>query len=470
MANLEKKLFLGGRIKRFRAALDLSQTQMAEDLGVSSSYLNHLERNQRPVTAQILLKLASAYDLDLRTFTAEADPSGEADLIEVLSDPLFKDLKVPRREISDLIAASPSVAEAFVKLYRNWGERKSREESSLNALIDTDEVSPSDWVRDQIQARNNFFPDIDEYGEALFHELGANSHNLAAAAENRLKTAFGIDLRLMPAAVMMTYRRRYDPHRKRLMLSETLGASSRLFATIYQLALCIHGSKLDEVVKKSNPPDIASARLFKISLINYLCAATIMPYRRFLETAENCGYDIELLSAPFGTSFEQVAHRLTTLSRPGKRGVPFFMLRIDSAGNVSKRFAAGKFPFSRFGGTCPRWNIHQAFQTPSRIITQIIETPDHQRYFTIARTLEKSLVGWEGERYSEQAIGIGCELKHADKLVYAKGFDLANPVAVETGPMCRLCERANCRERAAAPFTKTLNVDEWIKDVSAFPF
>ena len=467
---MDKKLFLGGRIKRFRHGLDISQTQMAEDLGVSSSYLNHLERNQRPVTAQILLKLAAAYDLDLRTFTSEADPSGEADLVEALSDPLFKDLKIPRREISDLIAASPSVAEAFIKLYRNWGERKSREENSLSALIGDGEVSPSDWVRDQIQARNNFFPDIDDFGEALFHALGANSHNLGASAEKKLLAEFGISVRLMPAAVMMTYQRRYDPHRKRLMLSETLGASSRLFATIYQLALSIHGAKLDEIVEKSKAPDMASARLFKISLINYLSAATLMPYRRFLEAAENCNYDLELLRAPFGVSFEQVAHRLTTLSRPGKRGVPFFMLRIDSAGNVSKRFAAGKFPFSRFGGTCPRWNIHQAFQTPSRIITQIIETPDHQRYFTLARTLDKSLVGWEGEGHSEQAIGIGCELKYADKLIYAKGIDLSNPAAVETGPMCRMCERANCRERAAPPFAKTLNIDEWIKGVSAFPF
>jgi predicted transcriptional regulator len=174
--------------------------------------------------------------------------------------------------------------------------------------------------------------------------------------------------------------------------------------------------------------------------------------------------------APFEASFEQAAQRLTTLSRPGARGVPFFFMRIDSAGNVSKRFSAGHFPFSRYGGACPRWNLHQAFQTPGRILTQVIETPDGLRYFTLSRTLERSSRGYAGGVYAEQAIGMGCELKYAEKLIYARGLDLAHPNAVQTGPMCRLCERPNCVERAAPPAVKTLAVDEWIKGVSPFPF
>lgn len=470
MADLDRKLFLGGRLKRLRHFLNISQTQMAEDLGVSASYLNHLERNQRPVTAQVLLKLAATYDLDLRTFTSDADPSGEADLVEVFGDPLFKALRIPRREISDLVASSPSVAEAVLKLYRAFSERKRIDTHALESSVEGFEASPADWVRDQIQAHNNFFPELDTIGEQWFEKLGGNSHGLEIAAEKVLLDDHGIAVRHMPADVMMIYQRRFDPHRKRLMLSETLGASSRMFAVIYQLCLSAHSQVLNDMVEKASPPDLASARLYKISLLNYLTAATLMPYERFLTAAEACGYDLELLRAPFGASFEQVAHRLTTLSRPGNRGVPFFLIRIDSAGNVSKRFAAGKFPFSRFGGTCPRWNIHQAFQTPSRIITQVIETPDKERYFTLARTLDRALRGWDSGAYAEQAIGLGCALKHADKLTYAKGLDLSAPAAIETGPMCRLCERPNCRERAAPPAMKTLDVDEWIKTNTAFPF
>lgn len=475
MSELDRKLFLGGRLKRLRHDLNLTQTRMAEDLGVSPSYLNHLERNQRPVTAQVLLKLASTYDLDMRSFTSEADPSGEADLAEVLSDPLFKDLHAPRREIADLVAASPTVAEAMLRLYRAYKERKVREVIDLGSAEILNEHSPADWTRDQVQAANNHFPDFDERGEALFEALGGDPHTLEAAAERRLQSEFGIGVRFMPASVMLIYQRRYDPHRRRLMLSETLAPSSRVFAIVYQLALSLYGAELNARVERAKAPDLASARLFKIALLNYLTAATLMPYGRFHDAAEACGYDLELLRAPFGVSFEQAAHRLTTLSQPGRRGVPFFMMRIDSAGNVSKRFAAGKFPFSRFGGACPRWNLHQAFQSPGRILTQVIETPaspsgERSRYFTLARTLDRGLRGWDGGAYSEQALGLGCELKYAEKLVYAKGLDLSNPAAVETGPMCRLCERPNCRERAAPPVTKTLSVDEWIKSATAFPF
>ncbi|ESQ84757.1 DNA-binding protein [Asticcacaulis sp. AC466] len=468
MADLDRKLFLGGRLKRLRYDLSLTQTQMAADLGVSASYLNHLERNQRPVTAQVLLKLASTYDLDLRTFTDDSEPAGEADLLEIFADPLFKDLHLPRREISELVAVSPMAAEAVTRLYRAYVERRKRDAVAI-APEDADQ-SPSDWVRDQIQTHHNFFPELDELGERLFAVLGGDPHGLAEAAQKRLAEVYRIDIRLMPAQVMMMYQRRFDPHRRRLMISETLGASSRRFAILYQLALSEYGSEVNALAEKARAPDLATQRLYKIALLNALAAATLMPYSAFLEMAEQNAYDIELLRAPFEVSWEQASQRLTTLSRPGARGVPFFLMRIDSAGNVSKRFAAGHFPFSRYGGACPRWNIHQAFQTPGRVITQVIETPDGLRYFTVSRTLDRNLSPYADGAYSQAAIGLGCELKYADKLIYARGLDLAQPNAVQTGPMCRLCERPNCRERAAPPAVKALQIDEWIKGVTAFPF
>ncbi len=465
----DRKLFLGGRLKRLRYDLNLSQTRMAEDLGVSASYLNHLERNQRPVTAQVLLKLAGTYDIDLRSFTEEAEPSGEADLVEIFAHPLFKDLQLPRREIADLVAASPMAAEAITRLYRAYVERSRRDALEISPQADTD-LSPTDWVRDHIQAHHNYFPALDELGERLFDILGGDPFKLEDAAVQRLRTTHSTDIRIMPASVMLIYQRRFDPHRRRLMISETLGPSSRRFAVVYQLALAEYGAELKAMAEAVKAPDLSTERLYKIALLNALAAATLMPYARFLEAAETSAYDLDLVRAPFQVSFEQAAHRLTTLSKPGSRGVPFFLMRVDSAGNVSKRFAAGQFPFSRYGGACPRWNIHQAFQTPGRIITQVIETPGGQRYFTLARTLDRSLRGYGDGAYSEQAVGLGCELKYAEKLIYARGLDLNQPNAVQTGPMCRLCERPNCAERAAPPAVKALRVDEWIKGVTAFPF
>lgn len=469
--NLDRKLFLGGRLKRLRTTLNLSQTQMASDLGVSSSYLNHLERNQRPLTAQVLLKLASTYDIDLRSFTSELDPSGESDMAAVFSDSLFQDLKVPKREISDLIAAAPSVADAILKLYRAYNDNKNR----FNFGIESDGAqgpitAPNDWVHDIIQQKGNFFPELDALGEELFVGLGSDSNNLLVEAQKRLLTNHTISVRFVPSSTMNQYQRRFDLHRRRLYLSDILSPASRLFAIIYQLALSEYEVQIDNIISKMAAPNNDCEKLLKIYLLNYLSAAIIMPYDRFLAAAKTCQYDIDLLKAPFGVSYEQIAHRLTTLSRPGERGVPFFMIRVDTAGNISKRFASTKFPFSRLGGTCPRWNIHQSFQNHGRTLTQIIETPDKERFFTISRAIERNQDGWSNGDLSGHAIGLGCELKFASELVYSKGIDLNHAAVVETGPMCRLCERANCKERASAPIMHGLKIDKWVKTNTAFPF
>jgi len=248
-----------------------------------------------------------------------------------------------------------------------------------------------------------------------------------------------------------------------------LTGAGRSFSLAYQLALLEYGELLDSLADRAAPPDRPTRNLLKVSLGNYLAAAVLMPYGAFYEAAERTAYDIELLRARFGVSFEQACHRLTTLARTGARGVPFFMVRVDSAGNISKRFAGSTFPFSRFGGACPRWNIHSSFRTPGRIITQIIETPDGQRYFTVARTVARVATPYAGDD-AELAIGMGCELKYAERLVYSRGLDLKEPAATAIGPACRLCERPACPQRAAEPISRTLMVDDFSKSISPYPF
>ncbi len=474
MAEIERKLFLGGRLKRLRRDLGLTQTRMAEDLGLSPSYLNHLERNQRPITAQLLLRLASTYDLDLRSFTSDPDGAGGADLQEVFADPLFRELQIPRHEVKDLAENAPGAAEAIVRLYRAYVDGRRREQLGTPGAESAEAAAlaqtPTDWVRDYIQTHRNHFPDLDDIGERVAGELGAIGWAFEPAGAARLAERHGIKVQTLPAQIMVDCLRRYDIHRRRLMLSETLAGSSRAFAIAYQLAQTEGAETLNALAEASGAPDLPTKRLLKVSLSNYLAAALQAPYAPFHEAAETLAYDIALLKARFGMSYEQTAHRLTTLSRPGARGVPFFLMRVDAAGNVSKRFASAAFPFSRFGGACPRWMIHSVFRTPGRVVTQIVETQDGARYFTLLRTVRRPAGGYSGSDEGELAIGLGCELKHAGRLVYARGIDLENPVVTEIGPTCRLCERANCRERAAPPLTRTLTVDDWTRSVSPYPF
>jgi predicted transcriptional regulator/transcriptional regulator with XRE-family HTH domain len=469
MATSDKKLFLGGRLKRLRRDLGVTQSAMAEQLKVSPSYLNLLERNQRPVTAQVLLRLAEAYDLDLRSLSTD-EPGGGAGLEEVLADKMFADLALNRHEVAEVAELSPSLAEAFVRLYRAYLDRGNL--IDLGAFEGRDGAAgatPTDWVRDLVGAQRNHFADLEELAERMVADLGVDPRELTPAVRDRLLEVHGVRTRVMPVEIMAGALRRYDRHRKQLLLSETLAPASRTFAMTYQLGLMEQGGAIDDIAARYAPPDAATREQLKVFLGNYLAAAIMTPYAKFLAALEETGYDIERVRSRFGVSFEQAAQRLTTLARSGARGIPFFMVRVDAAGNISKRYSSGPFPFSRFGGTCPRWNVHDSFKTPGRIVTQVIETPDGERYFTLSRTVRR-VAGLLAGLEDELAVGLGCELKHAGKLTYAKGLDIVSPAIVEVGPACRICERRNCPQRAAAPVNRKPLVEESVKSVTSFPF
>src|SRR5258708_32547195 len=192
-----------------------------------------------------------------------------------------------------------------------------------------------------------------------------------------------------------------------------------------------------------------------------------MPYDDFPGTAEEMRYDIELLQHHYIASWEQVCHRLTTLRRPGASGVPFHFVRVDIAGNISKRFSGTGIRFARFSGSCPRWDVHAAFLTPGRVRTQLSKMPDGTAYFCVARTIRKSYGGYASGD-SLMAVGIGCPVREARKLVYADGHDLENlDAAVPIGTTCRLCERLDCDQRAFPPLQHGFSVRD---DVPGRPF
>jgi len=387
---------------------------------------------------------------------------------------MFRDLGVARHELSEVAENAPGVAEAITRLYRAYLDaRRFPGADGFDRPEDmgpgAGALTPSDWVRDFIQGQRNYFAELEEAGEGLAEAIGAEPQDFATAARERLSDRHRIEVRVAPVDIFPDALRRYDHHRKRLFLSEVLDGPGRAFALAYQLALLEHADLIDGIATRAEPPDAPTRGLLRVSMANYLAAAVLMPYAAFHDTAERSAYDLGLISARFAVSFEQACHRLTTLARPGARGVPFFMLRVDSAGNISKRFASAAFPFSRFGGTCPRWNLHQAFKTPGRIITQVVETPDGQRYFTLSRTVRRASAPYANED-SDLAIGLGCELKFAGRLTYSRGLDLVSPVTVAIGPACRICERPACPQRAAEPVNRTLTVDDFSKSVSPYPF
>lgn len=462
-----RKLFLGARLKRLRRERALHQSAMATQLGISASYLNHLERNQRPVTAGILLRLAEVFEVDIKGFAAEGGEGASADqLAEIFADAMFADLRITRHELLETCDNAPELAEGVARLYtalRDIQSKPAGEGSDPRWII-----TPETWVRDFIQSQRNYFPELEDGAETLGQAL----HDPLSVAEplrRRLKEAFGVEVKIVPPEVLEDASQHYDPQRRRLMLSSLLRQENRTFGIAYQLALLELGAVIESILKAASPPDPGSRHLLHMSLANYAASAIMMPYGKFLRLAEECRYSIDRLGREFGANVEQIAHRMTTLGRPGARGIPFFMLRVDPAGNISKRYAGESFPFSHFGGTCPRWQLHAAFQTPSQTIRQIIETPDGQRFFTISRTIERP-VRPDLLNSSLLAIGLGCDVRYASRIAYADGLHLTESPATPVGPACAICPRMACPYRATPPVGHVLAVHENRKTISPYPF
>ena len=472
-----QKVFAGPRIRRLRNERGLTQVQMAGELDISTSYLNLIERNQRPVTAQILLRLVELYDVDFKSFTGNAEAHALAGLQEVFSDPLFEGYSIGLQELKELAAASPDAGQAIVTLYHAYRDRLTSSAELAERLAGEGGDAaveavryPAEDVREFLRARNNHFPELETAAEE-FHERATLARDeLYFGLRSYLSDTLGIGVNVVPADVMPTTLRLYDYHRRRVLLSEMLSGSGRTFQLAYQIGLLEHGQTLDRLVDESSLTDAETRRLCRVNLANYFAAAAMMPYERFLSAADSLRYDIEILAQRFGASFEQTCHRMATLQRPGARGVPFFMIRVDNAGNVSKRFSAGSFQFARLGGACPRWNVHRAFQTPGRIFTQMIQMPDGTAYFSIARTVSRLGGGFHAPE-QQLAVGLGCEIAHARRLVYADAYDTANAAAATPiGINCRLCERPDCSQRAFPPLNQRLIVDERRRDIAPIAF
>ncbi len=464
----QRKLLLGARLRRLRRDRGLNQSEMADQLGISASYLNHLERNQRPVTAGILLRLAESFDVDVKAFASEGGEAAGADqLSEIFSDGMLADLGVSRFELVELADNAPSVAEGITRLYtalRELHRRPAGEEGADPRVL----ITPETWVRDYIQAQRNHFPELEESAEILGGGL-SDPLSVAEPLRRRLKEAYGVESKVVPPEMLDDASQHYDAQRRTLLLSGLLRPENRTFGLAYQLALMEFAGIIQRLVDSARPPDPGSRSLLHMSFANYAAGAIMMPYGKFLRAAEEHRYAIDRLCGQFGANVEQVAHRFTTLGRSGARGVPFFMLRVDPAGNISKRYAGESFPFSHFGGTCPRWNLHAAFQTPGQTIRQIIETPDGQRFFTISRTIERPIRP-DLRDDSLLAVGLGCDLRHAARIAYADGLDLLNTPATPVGPACAICPRMQCPYRATPPAGRMLAVHENRKTISPYPF
>lgn len=459
------RTLIGRTVKRLRTERDLSQQALAVRLGISASYLNLVEHDQRAVTASLLIKLAETLRVDLAELSGNQERQLEVGLREAFADPLLGADPVAEAEIEALAAGSPNAARAVLALYRAW--RVAREDATGIALPSGRRILlPNEEVRDFFDNHANHFPALEEAAEALAAELapGVPAEMNHAIAE-RLRAVHGVRVTVQPLDMAL---RRYDPATRSLALAESLPRESRGFHMAFQLAMLETRDAVEAVLRDAAPSSPEASMLLRIGLLNYVAGALIMPYTAFLSAATGLRHDMEAVAARFGVSFEQACHRLSTLQRTGARGVPFFFLRVDPAGNVSKRFSAAGFPFARFGGSCPRWVVHTAFAQPGTVQVQVAELPDGAAFLCFARAVCQPVVRW-GEPRPVHVVAMGCALGNAAEVVYADGLDLQR-AKVGIGLSCRLCDRPDCGSRAFPPLEHRLSLDPLTAGASVYRF
>jgi predicted transcriptional regulator/DNA-binding XRE family transcriptional regulator len=471
----KEKVRLGAKVRRLRREKRLSQAQLADQLGISSSYLNLIEHNHRNVTVDLLLKLADLFDLNIGDMAEDDEGQLLADLMEAFDDALFEETDLTNTDVRELVRAAPSAARAMLKLYdafrnsqtdiRSLATQVSEE---AEVLLEYESRLPADQISDFIQESGNYFADIEQEAERIRAEAGLDRSDPVIGMTAYLEQTFGVRVAVLPPMPGMGSLRRYDPNTRRLEISEMLPRSSRLFQISHQIGLLAASPVFDTLLLEGGlrTPDVRS--LGRIALANYFASALMMPYGPFHQTAKALRYDIELLQHHFDASFEQVCHRLTTLQRPGAKGVPMHMMRVDIAGNISKRFTASGLRIPRHGGACPRWNVYTAFLSPGVINGQVSRMADGNAYFCIARTIQKGGGGY-GVPQRVLSIGLGCDLAHARELVYSDGIDLETADgAIPVGVQCRSCDRMDCRQRAFPPVHHKLAIDENARGLSAY--
>jgi len=483
-----RKTYMGVRLKTLREQREMTQAALAAALKLSPSYLNQIENNQRPLTVPVLLRLQAVFGIDLQFFSEDEESRLTLDLRDVLAESAGDDA-VPTTEVLAVAQQMPAIARAILRLHSRC---KSAEErlSAVVAGLDGErdaypgaiQLQPYEEVRDYFYARHNHMVVLDARAEALYEQL--RTANLAGATHGRSQSNGALDSvsELIEAHLLKAHRvavvsadaqqdevmRAFDPKSRTLRLSHSLEPGQRAFQMASQLARLEAAELIDAFASEDSFGSQEARALARIGFANYFAGALLLPYRRFLAQAEALRYDIDLLSRHFGVSFETVCHRLSTMQRPDAKGIPFFFVRVDRAGNISKRQSATDFHFSRTGGTCPLWNVYEAFAQPGRVLTQLSRMPDGRTYLWIARSVSHHTGGY-GRPGRDFAVALGCDMRHAHRLVYAKGLDLSNPeVATPIGAGCKVCDRENCAQRAFPALGRALKIDENVRQFAPY--
>ena len=466
-------LKIGPKIKAFRRQLGLQANKLSEQLGISPSYLNLIESGKRKIDGDLLLKVCEELKIELTDLTNKSDLNLANNLSELLGDELFEDLDILGPEVQDLVNTNPKIARALIKLGDNYKQKGqeivSKVENISGKIIDGRKTSfPGEVVSDFLQENKNYFSKLEKFADDIFNRIQINNRATYMALCDFLKTEYGVKVKDVLPEDGKPFSKIYYKSQKELHLSDYVALETKKLYAAAQIAQEGAMVVIENYLSEFKFPSEESKKLTKVALLNYCGAAILMPYKLIHQECMKQKYDLELLQNTFACTFEQIAHRVTCLQDPKLPGIPFHFLRVDVAGNISKRFSLSGIEIPRYGGACPRWNVYSAFSRPGVIQAAVSKMSNGEKYVCIARTVEKG-VGRYGKKKSILSIGLGCQAKYAKDFVYTENLDLNDKkTEIPIGVSCRTCDRLDCSQRAFPPLHKKFDVDINNRGVSVY--
>ncbi len=471
MSQLDLKI--GPKIKTFRRQFGMQANKLAEKLNISPSYLTLIEGGKRKIDAGLLLRICQELKIEVSDLTNKSDVNLANNISELLDDKLFEDLDILGPEVKDLANTNPKIGKALIRLgdilKKKDHELINKIEKLSGKIVDSRKSSfPGEVIADFLQENKNYFPKLENFASKIFDKLKENNRTRYISLCNFLKSEYGITVIDIIPEEGKTFSKIFNKKNKELILSDYISLETKKLYAASQIAQEGAVDEINRLIETFNFPSEESKKLTKVALLNYCGAAILMPYKLFHAECKKLKYDLELLQNIFATSFEQVTHRVTCLNDPNLPGVPFHFLRVDVAGNISKRLSLSGIEIPRYGGACPRWNVYSAFSRPGVIQAAVSKMSNGEKYVCIARTVEKG-IGRYGQKKSILSIGLGCEAKYAKDFVYTENLDINDRKSeIPVGVSCRTCDRLDCSQRAFPPLHKKFDVDINSRGVSVY--
>ncbi|GIK97709.1 MAG: propionyl-CoA carboxylase regulator [Alphaproteobacteria bacterium] len=485
----------GLKIRSKRKLAGLTQGELARRAGISPSYLNLIEQSKRPIAGGMVDRIAQGLGVDRAELDGEAERRIVYRLNEIGADPAITDGADPPEPAEELVGRSPGWARLVLRLYQALQDRNDavlaladrlnrdpflsvsvhRALTDVTAIHSAAEILESGADLTPVERRR--FMSIVSSGSARLSQTAQALAGFFESAHTRVRSATPMEhvdafifqtgnyfpeLEDAAAGVLAgpDQSRRLEDLAAAIIgepqaaAAESRGAEpyqsaeSRRFALLKQAAGRFAGDAIESIVR--HHPALGSdeaRRIAAAALHSYTAAALLMPYEPFLEAAERCRYDVDVLAGLFGASYEQVAHRLATLRRPGAEGVRFAFMRSDPSGYITKRLPLPRLPLPRYGNACPMWVIYSAFQTPGVTVRSFGELMSGDQFLFFARALQKrpQEVGQPRHLLSVMLV---CQAGEAGRVVYGDGIDWRSGRAmVPLGTTCRLCRRSACSHR-----------------------